>query len=122
MVQKSDQILTFGRTKVDLKHMADVLKFRRTKLGMSQRDLADRSAVSTTTIFNMEQGTCKVQLDIFLQVLAALDLIPQQVLYIDSKITEVAPTENELELLDAIRTRDFPRLLTHIATLVGDEG
>lgn len=122
MVPKRDQILKFGRTNVDVEHMADVLRTRRIKLGLSQRDLAERSSVSTTTIFNLEQGTCKVQLDIFLQVLAALDLIPQQVLHIDSNITAVTPTVKELELLEAIRTRDFPRLLNHIATLLGDEG
>jgi len=102
--------------------MARALKNRRLKLGISQRELAERAGVGTTTVFNLEQGSCKVQLDIFLQVLAALDMIPQQVLEIDGDITAVTPTSFELKPIELVRLRKISDLLVHIASIFDQDG
>lgn len=118
MTAKKNTIRNFGRTSIDVEHLASTLKGRRKSLGLSQRELADRSNVGTTTIFNLEQGSCKVQLDIFLQVLEALDLIPQQVLTIDGNLCPVTPTADELQIISLIREKDFSMLLFHLSKII----
>lgn len=120
MAKASGRKTRFGRTTVDLDHMGQVLTARRQKLGLSQRELAEKADVAPTTIHNLEHGSCKVQLDKFLQVLAALDLIPQQILEIDEVVSSPAPTKFESEMIELIRSRNTAKLLFRIAELLED--
>ena len=110
--------LQFGRTALDPAEMGTVLRMRRESLGMSQRDLADRAAVAPTTIHNMEQGSVRVQLDKFLQVLGALDLVPTQVMEIEAVVVPVVPTPLETEIIQLVRKKDPVRLMQRIAELL----
>jgi DNA-binding XRE family transcriptional regulator len=56
--------------------MRSVLIEQRNRLGLSHRALAHLAGVAPTTVHNLEQDSHKVQLDKFLAVLGALQLVP----------------------------------------------
>lgn len=57
-----------------LKMIGNRIKQYRVNLGMTQRDLEEKSGVSVRSISRLEQGA-SVQLDSFIKVLEALNLI-----------------------------------------------
>jgi transcriptional regulator with XRE-family HTH domain len=111
----TNKAVQYGRTRLDPERIASVIRERRAALGISLRDLADKSGVASSTIHNLEQGSYKLQLDKFLAILGALDLVPQEVLEIDQRIESPPLTEQEANVARLLRAGDHAALLRLVA-------
>lgn len=111
----SNKAIQFGRTRLDPDRIASVIKARRASLGLSLRELADKSEVASSTIHNLEQGSYKLQLDKFLAILGALDLAPQEVLEIDQHIETPPLTEQEALVAKLLREGNHGEILRLMA-------
>jgi transcriptional regulator with XRE-family HTH domain len=60
----------------------DVIKFHRLSAGLSRRELAEYSGVSTTFLSDLESGKLTIRLDKLIDVLKVLNIT----LHFDSKI------------------------------------
>ena len=67
----------YGRIVIDPSHIVAVISERRQAHNLSLRALAEKADVSLGTVVALEQGRHNVQLEKLLQVLAVLDLVPQ---------------------------------------------
>lgn len=97
------------------------LRRARQAQGLTIRQLADASSVSSSTIHRMEQGFYQVQLDKLLMIMDALDLVPTDVLLIDGLITQPPLSDLERQLSDLIRSDDIAGALRLLANHL-DEG
>jgi transcriptional regulator with XRE-family HTH domain len=117
----TNKAVQYGRTRLDPERIASVIRERRASLGISLRELADKSGVASSTIHNLEQGSYKLQLDKFLAILGALDLVPQEVLEIDQRIESPPLTEQEAHVARLLRTGDHAALLRLVAEQLDPE-
>ena len=69
--------VTYGRVVIDPVHIQSTITETRKAKGLSLRALAEQADVSLGTVVALEQGRHNVQLEKLLQVLAVLDLVPQ---------------------------------------------
>ena len=74
---RKNNSVTFGRVVIDPSHIQSTITKRRQEKGLSLRALAEKADVSLGTVVALEQGRHNVQLEKLLQVLAVLDLVPQ---------------------------------------------
>lgn len=74
--RKSNSV-TYGRVVISPTHIQNTVVERRQAQGLSLRALAEKAGVSLGTVVALEQGRHNVQLEKLLQVLAVLDLVPQ---------------------------------------------
>jgi len=114
----SKEPITFGRTRLDPRRIASVIRSRRESMGLSLRELAEQCGVASSTIHNLEQGSYKLQLDKFLAVLGALNLAPHEVLEIDNRSAIPPPTEQEALVARLLRERDHAAILRLLADAI----
>jgi len=111
--------LRFGRVRFTPTALGDKLRERRQAQGMSLRDVAEKSGVASSTIHSVEQGNYHVQLDRFLLILAALDLVPSEVLIEDRAENHPPPTPKERAVAELISSEtDTPTLLRKLADIL----
>jgi len=107
-----------ARVTLDGERLSQNLLRRRKELGWSLRELADRSGFSTSAVHALEQGNTRVQLDTFVAVLDALDLLPSDVLVVDDS---TPPKERPLvvqRLEEIARLEDPAEVLRRLAVLL----
>ena len=95
--------------------MARLFRERREAFSLTIRQLAAKAGVGATTVHSLEQGNSGVNLETFLRVLAALELLPQHVLKIDEMDIPPPPTEQEALVARLMREGDHAGLLRHLA-------
>jgi len=110
--------IVFGNLTVDPDRMRCVLIEQRNRLGLSHRALADLAGVAPTTVHNLEQGNHKVQLDKFLAVLGALQLVPNQIIEVDGAAEAVPSSALEDELREIASLSNPDEVLRRLAVLV----
>lgn len=118
MVRKIDKIVRYGRISIDASKLREQIAERRSAIGMSLREVADKAGVSASTVHKLEKGDHRVQLDCFLQVLAVLDLLPENVFEIDGEAKAPPPTSIEKKIARWSATQDAPKLLENLAKLL----
>lgn len=112
---RNPKIERFGRVSIDRDAMARTLRERREAQGLTIRQLAAKSGVGATTVHSLEQGGSGVNLETFLRVLAALDLLPHHVLRIDDAETLPPATEVEAKIATLLRQGHFADVLRLLA-------
>jgi transcriptional regulator with XRE-family HTH domain len=110
--------IVFGNLSVDPDRMRSVLIEQRTRLGLSHRALADLAGVAPTTVHNLERGNHRVQLDKFLAVLGALQLVPNHIIEVDGTAEELPPSALEDELREIASLSNPDEVLRRLARLV----
>ncbi len=108
----------FGRIAIDPEKLRTVIIEQRTRLGLSHRALAQKAGVAPTTVYNLEQGKYKLQLDKFLAVLGALDLVPENVIEIDNKLEILPESELERQVKEIALIESPEQMLARLSELV----
>jgi transcriptional regulator with XRE-family HTH domain len=114
-LMEREHIEQFGRVTIDREQMASLFRERREVFGLTIRELAAKAGVGATTVHSLEQGNSGVNLETFLRVLAALELLPQHVLKIDETDIAPPPTEREALVARLLREGDHAALLRLLA-------
>jgi transcriptional regulator with XRE-family HTH domain len=110
----------FGRVTVDPKRLKSVLSNQRARLGLTHRAVAEIAGVAPATVYNLEQGNYRIQLDKFLAVLAALELLPEHVLEIDSKHIEPPASRLETDVREILENYSVEDALVRLGELLRD--
>ena len=110
-----ERIENFGRVTIDREQMARLFRERRETFGLTIRELAAKAGVGATTVHSLEQGMSGVNLETFLRVLAALELLPHHVLKIDETDIPPPPTEQEALVAKLLREGNLAELLRLLA-------
>lgn len=110
--------IVFGSLTIDPERMRSVLVEQRNRLGLSHRALAELAGVAPTTVHNLEQGNHKVQLDKFLAILGALQLVPNQIIEVDGAAEELPSNALEDELREIANLGNPDEVLRRLATIV----
>lgn len=110
--------IVFGNLTIDPERMRSVLVEQRTRLGLSHRALAELAGVAPTTVHNLEQGNHRVQLDNFLAVLGALQLVPNQIIEVDGAAEAMPSSALEDELREIASLNNPDEVLRRLAALV----
>lgn len=116
-----ERIEHFGRVTIDREQMARLFRERRDAFGLTIRELAAKAGVGATTVHSLEQGNSGVNLETFLRVLAALELLPHHVLIIDDIDNPPPPTEHEARVARLLREGDHAGLLRILANQLEGE-
>src|ERR1043166_6536747 len=98
MKRKPESVAKYGRVSIDPSNLQRQVAERRSALGLSLRDVAQKAGVSPTTVSKLEKGDFRVQLDSFLRVLSVLELLPENVIKTDGKSTLPQPTSIEKKI------------------------
>jgi len=109
----------FGRVSIVPEEFGRVISDRRKHLKLSLRDVADRAGVALGTVQNAERGDIKMGLDNLLRILAALNLLPENILRVDDQLV---PTASPLEgrLTDLASNAESETFLRNLADLLKD--
>lgn len=86
-------------------HFGARIRHAREEVGLSIRALAERAHVGPTTVFRLEKGDFKVQMDIVLRILEVLSISPATI-FGASEETSSRIGPEELKLLRVIREGD----------------
>lgn len=107
--------VTYGRVVIDPMHIQSTITETRKAKGLSLRALAEQADVSLGTVVALEQGRHNVQLEKLLQVLAVLDLVPQDLWKtIPSDVTKESLQDQLKNIADAPVASEFLARLAKI--------
>lgn len=105
----------FLHYRVDGAHLGAVLAARRQSMGLSMQELADRAAVSPTTVMKLEHGEITVQFDKFLQIVDQLGIPLSAIVRFDKDGPEPLPDPFIQRVIEKLSGRQLEDALLLIA-------
>lgn len=99
--------------------IGQMIQAARQAKGWSLRQLAEAASVGPTTIHRLEGGDVRIQYDIIIRVCDALSLRSGETHPVSTETT--VTTNQEQEILEALRTGNVPAALEQIAALLRNQ-